>query len=146
MVMKALKIIRNILAVIGAIWLCTLLYTQVRLMMPPTFPWVWKEKMRIPAPSGAYDFVVNEGNRGAMSSFRYECFLTHHGEAINLNTYGPYDPILSCSRIPPEGRWENNSQLIISTEGGTILHLRPYQQEFEVAVDIQAGPLPSPKH
>lgn len=43
------------------------------------FPWVWEEKARVAAPSGRCELVTYEGNRGAMSSFAYVCFLVTPG-------------------------------------------------------------------
>jgi hypothetical protein len=136
--MRVLKIIRNILAAIGVIWLCLLLYGKVTSVV--VFPWVWEEKLRVPSPSQAQDFVLYEGNRGAMSSFKYACFLVGHGQRVDPRACDPYEPILVCSRIRPDARWENNSHLIIRFEGGPVFHHRPYSQEFNVAVDVQGGP------
>src|SRR5207302_2067245 len=111
--MRVLKILRNVLAVIGAVWISVLLFTQAKSAMTLSFPWIWEEKMRVASPSGAYDLVVYEGNRGAMSTFKYACFLARHGERVDPNACDPYEPVLLCSRIRPDGRWENNSHLII---------------------------------
>jgi len=138
--MRGSKILRNVLAVTGVVWLFFLLFTQVKSTMTLSFPWIWQEKSRVAAPSGAYDLVVYEGNRGAMSSFKYACFLARHGERIDPNTCDPYEPVLVCSRIRPDGRWENNSHLIIRFEGGPVFHHRPYSQEFNVAIDVEGGP------
>ena len=137
---RVLRIVRNILAIVGVVWLCSLLYTQFRSVISLSFPWVWEEEMRITAPSGAYDLILYRGNRGAMSSFKYACFLAGHGEMMDPNACDPYEPVLVCSRIQPEARWENSSHLIIRFEGGPVFHQRPYSQEFNVAVDIQGGP------
>ena len=137
-VMHALRIIRNILAVVGVLFLCLLCYNKISALL--TFPWSWEEKLRVPSPSHAQDFVVYEGNRGAMSSFRYSCFVVSSGERVDASGCHPYDPVLVCERIRPEARWENNSHLIIRFEGGHVFHQRPYSQRFNVAVDVVGGP------
>ena len=116
--MRVIRLIRNILAIIGAVWLCGLLYAEVRSVITLSFPWVWEEKMRVPAPSGVCDFVLYEGNRGAMSSFEYACFLVAHGERIDPKVCDPYEPLLVNSRIPPQGSWQDNRHLIIRFKGG----------------------------
>ena len=101
-----------------------------------SFPWVWQEKGRVAAPSGACEFVTYEGNRGAMSSFAYVSFLVAPGGKADPNACDYYAPILSTSHTPPRARWENSGRLVISCDGGYVTHLRPYSREFNVAIEI----------
>src|SRR5262245_31314777 len=103
--MKALRIIRNVLAIVGVLSVCLLCYYKLSAI--PTFPWVWEEKMRLPSPSHAQDFVIYEGNRGAMSSFRYSRFVVSPGERVDPAGSHPYEPVLVCERIRPDALWEN---------------------------------------
>ena len=136
--MRVLRVIRNVLAGVGVLFLCLLCYYKVSSVM--RFPWCWEEKLRISSPSHAQDFVVYEGNRGAMSSFRYSCFVVSPGERVDPSASNPYDPVLVCERVRPDAHWENNSHLIINFEGGHVFHQRPYSQKFNVAVDVVAAP------
>jgi hypothetical protein len=102
-----------------------------------SFPWVWEEKERISAPSGEYDVVTYEGNRGAMSSFAYVCCLVRPQGNIDPNTSNFYDPVLSTTHVAPRLSWENNQRLVISPGKGYVRHLRPYAREFNVTIVLK---------
>ncbi len=106
------------------------------------FPWVWQEKGRVATPSGAYEVVTYEGNRGAMSSFADVCFLVKHGGKADPNTCDYYEPVLSTSHTLPMPRWENDARLVISCDSGYVGHHRPYAREFNVAVEIKGAENP----
>jgi hypothetical protein len=139
--MRALNIVRDALAVLGVVWLCVVLYHETKLLTSPSFPWVWQEKGRMASPAGECDLVSYVGNRGAMSSFAYVCFLVKPGEKLDPNNRDYYEPILSSSHVQPKVRWENNSRLLINTQGGYVNHERPYSGEFKVAIEFQNEPL-----
>lgn len=107
-----------------------------------SFPWVWQEKGRVAAPSGACELVTYEGNRGAMSSFAYVSFLVKPGGRADPNACGHYDPVLSTSHTPPKPRWETDARLTISCNGGYVTHQRPYSREFNVAIEITGAANP----
>jgi hypothetical protein len=107
-----------------------------------SFPWVWQEKGRVRAPSGACEVVTYEGNRGAMSSFAYVSFLLAPGGKADPNVCGYYDPVLSTSHTAPKPRWETNGSLIISCDGGYVTHVRPYSRDFNVAIEITGAQSP----
>jgi len=107
-----------------------------------SFPWVWHEKGRVASPSGASELVTYEGNRGAMSSFAYVCFLVRPGGKADPNACDLYGPVLSTSHTPPQPRWENNGRLIISCDGGYVTHQRPYSRDFNVAIVVQGAENP----
>jgi hypothetical protein len=106
------------------------------------FPWVWEEKGRVPAPSQNCELVTYEGNRGAMSSFAYVCFLVKPGAKADPNACDLYEPVLSSSHVPPKVHWDGDHKLVIRPDGGYVTHQRPYSREFEVSIEIEAG---SPK-
>ena len=141
--MRALNIIRNTLAVLGGIWLCILLYHETKMIVTFSYPWVWEEKGRLSSPSGKCELVTYQGNRGAMSSFAYVCFLVKPLQKVDPNNCDYYEPVLSSSHDLPQAQWENNGRLIISTEGGYITHERPYSQEFKVAIEFKSEPYSS---
>ncbi len=58
------------------------------------FPWVWEEKGRVPAPSPGCELVTYQGNRGAMSSFAYVCFLVKAGAKADPNACDFFEPVL----------------------------------------------------
>ncbi len=107
-----------------------------------SFPWVWQEKGRVPSPSGTCEVVIYEGNRGAMSSFAYVCFLVRPGGKADPNACDFYEPVLSTSHTRPKPRWENNGRLIISCDGGYVTHQRPYSRDFNVAIEITGAENP----
>ena len=107
-----------------------------------SFPWIWKEKGRVAAPSGTCELVTYEGNRGAMSSFAYVCFLVRPGGKADPNACDFYEPILSTSHIPPKPRWENNDRLIINCDGGYVAHQPPYSRDFKVAIVVEGAENP----
>ncbi len=107
-----------------------------------SFPWVWQEKSRVAAPSGTCELVVYEGNRGAMSSFAYVCFLVRPGAKTDPNACDLYQPVLSTSHTPPKPRWETNDRLIITCDGGYVAHQRPYSRDFNVAIVVQGAENP----
>ena len=107
-----------------------------------SFPWVWQEKGRVRAPSGACEFVTYEGNRGAMSSFAYVSFLVAPGGKADPNACGYYVPVLSTSHAPPKPRWEGSGRLFISCDGGYVTHVRPYSREFNVAIQTTGAENP----
>lgn len=69
-----------------------------------SFPWVWQEQGRVAAPSRGCELVTYEGNRGAMSSFAYVCFLVKPGVKVDPNSCDLYEPVLSSSRVSPKIR------------------------------------------
>lgn len=103
------------------------------------FPWVWEEKGRVPAPSRGCDLVIYQGNRGAMSSFAYVCFLVKPGAKADPNACDNYEPVLSSSHVPPKAHWDGDHKLVISPEGGYVTHERPYSREFEVSIEIESS-------
>lgn len=107
-----------------------------------SFPWVWQETGRVAAPSGAYELVTYEGNRGAMSSFAYVCFLVKSGGKADPNAVDYYEPVLSTTHTAPKPHWENNGRLIISCDGGYVRHQRPYSREFSVVIAVQGADNP----
>jgi hypothetical protein len=107
-----------------------------------SFPWVWQEKGRVVAPSGLYEIVTYEGNRGAMSSFAYVCFLVKPGGKADPNTCDYYEPVLSTSHTLPKPQWESNGRLVIDCEGGYVGHHRPYSRDFNVAIGIKGAENP----
>lgn len=123
----------GVLALLGCYYL---------LVSPLSFPWVWQEKGRVPAPSGTCELVTYEGNRGAMSSFAYVCFLVRSGGKADPNACDLYEPILSTSHTPPKPRWENNARLIINCDGGYVTHQRPYSRDFNVAIVVEGAEYP----
>jgi hypothetical protein len=110
------------------------LYLQSRVFY---FPWVWEEKGRKADPSGKCEVVTYEGNRGAMSSFAYVCYLVKPGQKLDPNACDFYEPILSSSHTLPKLRWADSHRLVINPEGGYVNHERPYSREFQVAVEIE---------
>jgi len=102
-----------------------------------SFPWVWQEKGRVAAPSRGCELVTYEGNRGAMSSVAYVCFLVKPGAKADPNRCDYYEPVLSSSHVPPQVHWSSDHQLLISSEGGYVTHSRPYSREFEVSIEIE---------
>src|SRR5947209_4093498 len=85
-----------------------------------TFPWVWEEKGRVAAPSGRCELVTYEGNRGAMSSFAYVCYLVKPGAKADPNACDFYEPVVSSSHVPPKVQWASDDRLLMSSEGGYI--------------------------
>jgi len=140
--MRALRVIRNILAVLGVIWLCMPIYRQAKSVFTLTFPWVWEEKGRVVAPSGHYELVTYRGNRGAMSSFAYVCFLVKPGGKADPNACDFYEPVLSTSHTAPKPRWESDTRLIVNCDGGYVGHHRPYCREFNVAIEVEGADNP----
>jgi hypothetical protein len=114
-----------LLLFLGATYLWTRMFS---------FPWVWQETGRVAAPSGAYEVVTYQGNRGAMSSFAYVSFLVKPGGTTDPNACDLYEPVLSTTHTAPKPHWENNARLVISCEGGYVRHQRPYSREFNVAI------------
>ena len=108
-----------------------------------SFPWVWQEKGRVAAPSGTCELVTYQGNRGAMSSFAYACFLVRPGEKADPNACDLYEPVLSTSHTPPKARWENNGRLVIGCDGGYVSHQRPYSRDFNVAIVVEGAENPA---
>jgi hypothetical protein len=141
--MRTLKIVRDALAVVGVVailaGICIFLYHESRAVM--SFPWVWQEKGRMASPSGNCEVVTCEGNRGAMSSFAYVCFLVKPDEKVDPNNCDYYEPVFSSSHVLPKVEWKNSNQLVINTEGGYVTHERPYSREFKVAIEFQNEPL-----
>lgn len=137
--MRAFRIVRDTFAVLGVVGLCLLLclFCYYKIATALSFPWVWEEKARVPSPSGSCEVVTYEGNRGAMSSFAYVCFLVKPGERVDPNHCNYYEPVLSSSHIFPKVRWESSGQLVINTEGGYVTHERPYSREFKVAIEFK---------
>ena len=107
-----------------------------------SFPWVWRENGRLVSPSGACEVVTYEGNRGAMSSFAYVCFLVKPGGKADPNAVDFYEPVLSTSHNAPQARWESNSKLIINCDGGYVTHQRPYARDFNVAIVAEGADSP----
>ena len=140
--MRALRIIRNILAVLGVIWLCTPVYRQAKAVLTLSFPWVWEEKGRASAPSGQCELVTYRGNQGAMSSSAYVCFLVKPGDKANPTACNYYEPVLSTSHTAPKPGWESDTRLIIRCDGGYVGHHRPYSREFNVAVELEGADHP----
>src|ERR1041384_5539479 len=102
-----------------------------------SFPWVWEETGRVASPSGECELVTYEGNRGAMSSFAYVCFLVRPGAKADPNACNYHEPVLSSSHLPPKARWEGSRRLVISPEGGYVTHTRPSSREFQVSIEIE---------
>ena len=107
-----------------------------------SFPWVWRETGRVGAPSGTCELVIYEGNRGAMSSFAYVCFLVKPGEKADPNACDFYEPVLSTTHKAPKPRWENDARLIINCDGEYVRHQRPHSREFNVAIVVQGADNP----
>lgn len=101
-----------------------------------SFPWVWEEKGRVPAPSASYELVTYEGSQGAMSSFAYVCFLVKRGGTVNPNSCDFYEPVLSSSHDAPAVRWESDHRLVIAPGSSYVNHQRPYSREFDVAIVV----------
>jgi hypothetical protein len=138
--MRAIKIIRNCLAVVGVVWLCMPIYRQIKKVMTLSFPWVWQEKGRVASPSGTCEVVTFEGNRGAMSSFAYVCFLVKPGQKVDPNTCDYDEPVLSSSHNSPKTLWKDGDHLVVDTDGGYVSHERPYSREFKVAIEFRNEP------
>ena len=134
---KAMKALTKFFLIIAP-WTVLLCLGLIYLLKSTfAFPWVWKEKGRVVAPSKACELVTYEGNRGAMSCFAYVCFLVKPGGKADPNACDLYEPVLSTAHASPKPRWENNGRLVISCEGGYVTHERPYSREFDVAIEIQ---------
>ena len=103
------------------------------------FPWVWEEKERVAAPSGRCELVIYEGNRGAMSSFAYACFLVKPGAKANPNDCDFYEPVLSSSHVRPKVQWASDDRLLMSSEGGYVTHVRPWSRDFQVFIQIESS-------
>ena len=119
-----------VLLCLGAAYLWTHLFS---------FLWVWEEKERVISPSGQCELVTYEGNRGAMSSFAYVCFLVKPGVKADPNACDFYEPVISSSHVPPKAHWAGNDRLVISPEGGYVTHQRPYSREFQVSIEIEGA-------
>ena len=137
--MRAFRIIRNAFAVVGVVVLLVFFYYEATKLM--SFPWVWQEKGRVTSPSGDCEVVTYQGNRGAMSSYAYVCFLVKPDEKVDPNAGNCYEPVLSSSHVLPKVQWDSNTQLVINTEGGYVNHERPYSREFKVTIEFKNEPL-----
>jgi hypothetical protein len=104
-----------------------------------TFPWVWEEKLRLASPSGSIDLVEYEGNRGAMSSFRYVYILTNHGEAGDPDSTDRRGVVLICSSSPASLSWKDDRNLKIANDGGAVLYYEQSPVGFDVLVDMPAS-------
>ena len=107
-----------------------------------SFPWIWQENGRVVAPSGTCELVTYKGNRGAMSSSAYVCFLGRPGEKVDPNACDLYEPVLSTSHTVPKPRWDNNDRLIINCDGGYVTHQRPYSRVFKVGIIVEGAENP----
>jgi hypothetical protein len=141
--MRAIRIIRDALSLLGVVWLCVLIYKETKSVMTFSFPWVWEEKGRAVSPSGECELVSYEGDRGAMSSSAYVSFLVKPGDKVDPNNCDYYEAVLSTSHVLPKVRWEDKNHLVINTEGGYVTHERPYSREFKVTIEFQNEPLSS---
>ena len=136
--MRAFSIVRNILAVVGLVALGWFAYDYA-VSHILVFPWVWEEKRRITSPSGMTDIVVFQGNRGAMSSYRYAYFLAPHGGTVDASAHDGYDAFLVCSSPAPIPAWKSDRHLVIPYEGGRIFFYQPLPKGFEIAADMDAS-------
>ena len=106
------------------------------------FPWAWEEKGRVAAPSGQWEVVTYQGNRGAMSSFAYVCFVVKSGGKADPNDCDLYEPVLSSSHVQPTVRWDGSHRVIITIGDGYVTHERPYARDGDVTLEFQGGTTP----
>jgi hypothetical protein len=133
--MRTLRILRNILALIGAISLGWLAYTYTveHLLV---FPWVWEETMRLRSPSGSKEMVAFRGNRGAMSSYRYSYFIVSRGEHIDPNAENGYDAVFVCGSPAPTPVWKEEKRLVIPARDSRVFYYVPQKKALGVFVDV----------
>ncbi len=133
------RIVNRVLVVLGCLWLLEWGWGLAGGLT--LFPWHWKEVSRITSPDMKKVAILMQGNRGAMSGYRYAWHILPFGKAAPSQTGWPQDAVMTCRGIAPIGRWTSDSRLSL-TAGRTVLmyQFAPYIGEFGVSVDVVCDP------